>query len=119
MPEDWGSVINDVEAALQDVGFDVVLRKPGSKSGSPSSPTFGSPSDSALRVIQRKREERNADGSLSGRVVTSFMFSALSPTVPVRGDKIIVPDGTEYVVDSVRKSMPGGVILYYRATSVT
>lgn len=119
MPEDWGSVVNDIEAALQDVGFDVTLRKPGLKTGSPSAPSFGAPTDSTLRVIQRKREERNQDGSLSGRVMTSFMFSPLATVIPARGDRIIAPDGTEYVIDTVRKSMPGGAVLYYRAMSVT
>ncbi len=113
MAEDWDAVVADVVQALEDVGFNVTLQKPGAKTGPASAPVIGAPTSFTVRVIQRMRDERNQDGTLTGRMMVTFF---MAPTVqPERLDKIVTPDGLSYTVETVKKAAPGGVTLYYRA----
>ncbi len=110
MSENWAAVQADVQAALLEVGFGIVLEK-ATSSGPEYDPTPGTPVEYDMTVIDDQIRIRDAAGNLTG-LTQRVLTVAYGAVVPAKGDWLVVRGG-RHRIGEVMPLAPGGIDLLY------
>lgn len=125
MAEDWNAVAAEVAEGLAEVEFIATLEKPGVMTGPSYDPVMGPPTLHRIGVVEEESLEKDATGTLTGRVIKKLTMNALG-IEPTKQDRVILnltPDQVTATpeadrrwleIDDVMRKAPGGVPLLYQ-----
>lgn len=105
---------------IEAFGQTATLRKPGTTTGPAYDPTPGTPTFSAVTVVDLNERVRDRTGTLTGQTMRTLYIAADGVTVG-KGDRIMLGsvstdaafDGSEIM--EVRTLAPGGTVVMYEA----
>ena len=112
MSEDWGAIAAEVAVGLAEVGVSTTLRRKGAKSGPDNDPTYGSPTDYTVTVVNTKKRYKDENGTLTGVTMTTLLVAATG-VVPEKSDTIFV-SGVEQGIEDVIAIEPAGTAVLYK-----